>query len=137
MANMSITGHLGRDAETHSSQRNGNSFITFSIPNEIGWGEDKETQWVKCIMFGKRAESVVDYLTKGTLVEVHGIPKVETWDGQKGFGAAISIVVSELKLHGGTKGRDDIRRPQERQTRPRGRQLPPENDYDMDDEIPF
>lgn len=102
MATIVVTGRLGRDGELKSLQ-SGKKVLAFSIADDVGWGERKKTQWLKCALFGDRAEKLAQYLTKGTLVEVSGIPSVETWTKDGAAHGCISISVNELKLHGGGK----------------------------------
>lgn len=81
------------------------SLMCHSAALEIaaGWGEKKRTQWLSCALFGDRAEKIAPYLTKGTLVEVHGTPQAEGWEKNGTVNAAIKVSVSEVKLHGGGK----------------------------------
>lgn len=104
MATICITGRVGSDGELRKMQ-DGTSVLGFSIADEVGWGDRKQTNWVKCALFGKRAESVAQYVTKGSIVEVTGVPTVEAWLSKKDNApaAAIKVRVSELRLHGGSK----------------------------------
>ena len=69
MNNITIAGSLGRDAELkHLSS--GDSICNFSIADSQG--RDKPTIWWNCSLFGKRADSLAQYLTKGQAVTVSG-----------------------------------------------------------------
>ena len=98
MATMVLTGRLGRDAELKDF--NGKKCLKFSVPYDVGWGTSKQTVWVSCSMWGDRGDKLVQYLKKGTLVEVVGVPSVRAYekDGPK---ASLDLNVSDLKLHGG------------------------------------
>ena len=72
----------------------------------MGFGDKKKTQWIKCAIFGERAEKLAQYLTKGSMVEVAGIPSIETWSKDGQANGCIAVSVNELKLHGGGN-RDD------------------------------
>ncbi len=102
MSTIILTGRIGKDAELRHLQDN-MPVLSFSIADEIGYGDKRTVQWVQCAMFGKRAESVAPYVTKGSTVEVVGSPTVEAWvkKGTSEAQAAIKVRVSELKLHGG------------------------------------
>ena len=126
MSMFSITGRLGRDAELKTTQ-GGTKVLSFSIPDDIGWGDKKRTQWINCALFGERAEKVAQYLTKGTMVEVHGQASCRAWKDKGGEPrAAIEVSVGELKLHGGK--RDD---------KPVADNARATKGDDFDDNIPF
>jgi single-strand DNA-binding protein len=105
MATICVTGRLGRDGELKSLQ-SGKKVLSFSIADDVGFGDKKKTQWLKCALFGDRAEKLAQYLTKGTLVEVSGIPSVETWSKDGQANGCIAVSVNELKLHGGGNRED-------------------------------
>ena len=65
------TGNIGKDAEQRFTP-GGDSIVTFSLPVKSGYGDKAKTSWVRCSMFGKRGESVLPYLLKGSLVGVSG-----------------------------------------------------------------
>lgn len=127
MATICVTGRLGRDAELKSIQ-SGKKVLSFSIADEVGWGEKKRTQWIKCALFGDRAEKLAPYLTKGTLVEVAGIPTAEAWVKDNQAHGCIAVSVNELKLHGG--GSKDRPVADNARATAGGSQV-------MDDDIPF
>ena len=104
MATIVVCGRVGSDGELRRLQ-DGTAVLGFSVADDIGWGDKKTTQWIKCSLFGKRAESVAQYVTKGSIVEVVGTPQVEAWLNKKDNApaAAIKVRVAELKLHGGAK----------------------------------
>lgn len=111
MSTLIVTGRIGSDAEKRSLQ-SGKAVVSFSVADQQGWGDNKHTLWIKCAMFGERAEKLLPYLTKGSLVEVVGTPSVEAWikKGDNTAQAALKLTVSEVKLHGGSQDggkRDD------------------------------
>ena len=66
-----LTGNLGKDAEMRFTPT-GTPILNFSLPIDIGFGEKKETMWVRCAMFGERAQKLAEHLTKGKGVQVVG-----------------------------------------------------------------
>ena len=105
MSFMTVTGRLGRDAELKTMQ-SGKKVLSFSIADDIGWGDKKRTQWISCALFGDRAEKLAQYLTKGSMVECVGTPSARGWKKGDEVQASIELAVSEVKLHGGGN-RDD------------------------------
>lgn len=89
---------LGRDAELRSTS-NGDSVATLALAFTRRVKGEKLTQWVDGALWGKRAESLAPYLTKGTLVsvsleDVH----IETFQGKSGEGHKLAARVIDLEL---------------------------------------
>lgn len=107
MSTIIATGRLGKDGELRHLQDN-TAVLSFSIADDIGYGDKKTTQWLQCALFGKRAEAVAPYVTKGTVVEVIGTPTCEAWVKKSDSTpqAAIKVRVSELRFHGGKPAED-------------------------------
>ena len=71
---------LGHDAEMRYT-KSGDAVVNFSAVYDVGYGDKKSAQWVKFSMFGKRGESVCEYLLKGSQVFITASdPKIkEFW----------------------------------------------------------
>jgi len=96
----SFTGNLGKDAEVKFLP-NGSAVCEFSVAVKSGYGEREKTNWVRCAMFGKKAEGQLpQYLVKGTQVAVSGELELQEWEGQSGKGAALSVSVQNIDLIG-------------------------------------
>lgn len=71
-----ITGFLGRDAETHTTQ-NHSSFTTLSVATKRSWKNretgdyESQTTWHRCVVFGLQAAFAATLL-KGAHVQVEG-----------------------------------------------------------------
>ncbi len=79
-----LTGNLGKDAEMRFTPT-GTPILNFSLPIDIGFGEKKETMWVRCAMFGERAQKLAEHLTKGKGVQVVGEFRMPTiYEGKNG-----------------------------------------------------
>lgn len=54
--------------------------------------------WVDCTMFGKRAQAVAPYMTKGAKVAVHGSLHYSSWerDGQKR--SKLEVIADEIEF---------------------------------------
>lgn len=112
-----ITGNITRDVELRSTG-GGLSVANFSVAvNErvkntsSGEWEDR-ANFIDCTMFGKRAEALAQYLTKGTKVTVEGRLRWSQWEDKNGGGkrSKIEIVVDELELM--TRGEKRAEEPQ-------------------------
>ncbi len=101
MNNFIFTGNLGQNAEVKYTQ-SGGAVCNFSVAVKSGYGEREKTNWVRCSMFGKKAEGQLpQYLLKGTQVAVSGELSLEEWEGQNGKGAALALNVRDIDLIGG------------------------------------
>ena len=60
---------LGRDAEMKTTA-SGKQVCVFTGAYDIGYGQNKTTQWVRCNLWGDRGEKVMQYLLKGSQVVV-------------------------------------------------------------------
>ena len=92
-------GNIGKDAAIRYTQQ-GTPVASFSVPAKKGYGQNEKTTWVRCNLWGKRAESLAERLVKGTLVGVTGELFVSEWekDGQKNFSVEVDAKdVSFLK----------------------------------------
>ena len=78
-----IQGNLGRHVE-HSVAKSGTSISKFSVAVDCGYGENKTTSWVNIVCFGKVAENVALYLSKGSSVLVEGELKIGSYDHKDG-----------------------------------------------------
>lgn len=127
MNNITITGTLGRDIELRTLN-NGDRVGNFSVADSQG--REKPTIWWNCQLYGKRAESLSQYLTKGQQVTVAGSISEREWtdnNGQKR--KAMEIRVSDIALQGGRR---------DQASAPPAAPAPKAGGFDdMDDDIPW
>jgi len=129
-----ITGRIGRDAEVRTTQ-SGTTVASFSVAVDMGYGDRKTTEWMRCAIFGKRAESgLVNYLKKGQLVAVTGQAKANGYSKDGEVRANIEISVDNLDL----LGKKDQGQPQQQpQQQPQTQQSLVSGGGSLDDDIPF
>lgn len=106
-----FVGNLGKDAEKRSLP-GGDSVISFSVGANETWkdkdGEKRERcEWVNCSLFGKRADALAQYLTKGTRVLVEGKLRTDKYEKDGETRYATKLIVSDVVLLGGGGGRGD------------------------------
>jgi single-strand DNA-binding protein len=80
---ISITARLTKDA-VRKEFRTGTTFAAFDVANNTGFGEYAKVNYFKCILMGKRAESLTQYLRKGTKVAIVGTLEVNDWTNKDG-----------------------------------------------------
>lgn len=126
-----FVGNLGKDAETRYLQ-SGDPVVSFSVGVKSGYGDKATTTWARCSMFGKRGESVSQYLTKGQLVGISGEVRLREWNDEQGQKrSSLEVRVNDLTLLGKKDGQQAA---QPRQQAP----APQQSAGDWDDsDIPF
>ena len=78
-----ITGRLTKDPELRFAAGNGTALCRFTLAVNRRFNKD-ETDFINCIAFGKTAETISQYLTKGRQVCVHGEIRTGSYDAQDG-----------------------------------------------------
>lgn len=103
-----LVGNLGRDAEVRYTP-GGAPVASFSIATTENWtskdGEKHEqTEWHRIVLWGKQAETLQPYLTKGKQIFVEGRLQTRQWekDGQKHY--TTEIKADRIVLLGGGRG---------------------------------
>lgn len=127
MISMTVAGNVGRDAQLRRTQ-GGDPVLGFSVAVDMGGdknGNKRDAVWVNCSIWGKRAESLATYITKGTKLVLTGRPGVNVYEGK----GSLTLSVNDLTFMGGSQQRrsDDDRG---------GYDEPPPRD-DLDSDIPF
>lgn len=134
MNNITVAGQLGKDAEIRYLP-NGDPVASFSVADSQG--REKPTIWWGCSLFGKRAESLAQYLTKGQAVTVSGqITEREYTDKTGNQRKSMEIRVADVALQGGK--RDAAPAPSPRPMQPANRGAAQGGGFDdMSDDIPW
>lgn len=115
-----ITGNLTRDAELRTTP-SGTAILNVGVavndrrrnPQTGDW--EDYANFVDCTMFGKRAEALNQYLTKGTKVAIEGRLHYSSWEdrntGQKR--SKLDVTIDEIEFmssrNGGNGGGYDNR----------------------------
>lgn len=133
MQSITIAGRIGRDAETR--QAGEGTVTSFTVAVDQRNGRDKTTNWWRVSIWGKRGETLCEYLRKGDNVTVAGEFTLSEYEGKP----QLNIRANEVALQGGKGERSE----------PQGggdwgvvggrdepaKQEPAQDD--LDDEIPF
>lgn len=95
MKSITIAGRLTRDAVTRDA---GSDKVTgFSVAVDDRSSKEKSTLFFDCSLWGKRGESLAQYLTKGTSVTVSGDFGKREHEGKTYF----TVRVNDVTLQGG------------------------------------
>lgn len=129
-------GRVGRDAQTRYTQ-GGKAVTGWALAVDDGWGDNKQTVWLDCSLWGERGEKLAQHITKGSQLGVTGSIGTREHDGK----TYVTLRVSDVTLVG---GRQDSGNGTPRQNAPRATQrqaaatAPASDDFSDDlDSIPF
>ncbi|MNN33023.1 Single-stranded DNA-binding protein [compost metagenome] len=147
---VNLIGRIGGDPELRHLP-NGEAVANCTLATSERWkdkqtGEQKEqTEWHRLSFYGKLAEIVGQYVSKGSLIYVSGSLRTRKWQAQDGTDRyTTEIKCDQMRMLGGKgdnagQGRDANNNPQQQRpqnaSRPQPAQQPKQNDYDQD--IPF
>lgn len=144
MRHGTFAGRLGRDAELKQLP-SGKDVVNFALAVDKGRGENKETLWLDCSLFGERAAKLQQYLVKGKSVTVAGDVDFRCYLKKDGTaGGTMMLDVQRLTLQGGREAEQtEAPAPAKPAMTPstwsapkQSRPAPP-TEAQLDDDIPF
>ena len=98
MNNITITGNIGKEA-VRRSLHDGTAVLSFSVADNQG--KDKPAIWWNCSLFGKRADALQQYLTKGQQVTVIGTVSEREYTDKDGHQRkSMDVRVNDIALQG-------------------------------------
>lgn len=125
MKSITIAGNIGKAAELRQTQ-NGDAVASFNVA--VNDKRDKDqTYWFTCTLWGKRAQALSQYLTKGQKVTVQGDLTTREYEGK----TYLQVNVADVVLQGGKA--DNGGQSQSGY----GGQSSYNNNQDLDDDLPF
>lgn len=125
-----IAGNLGQDPELRVTQ-GGTAVMTMSIGCNQSYlnrnrVRQERVEWIRCVVWGKRAEALHKFLRKGAWVFVEGRLQNSSWEDREGIKRYKTEVVAEKVLLGGSNN-----------PRNKNKQRDPENRANRRDEDDF
>lgn len=133
MNSITVAGQLGKDAEIRYLP-NGDAVAGFSVADSQS--KDKPTIWWNCQLFGKRAESLSQYLIKGQAVTVSGTISQRTYTDKNGQErTSMDVRVNDVALQGGKRESATPAAPA--RTAPKRDAAPMNSDFEDSSDIPF
>lgn len=100
-----LIGNIGKDPEVITAQ-NGNKIAKFSIATDESYKDKQgnkvqQSEWHNCVSFGKQAEVIEKYFTKGMKVMVEGKLKTDKWeDKEKNTRYSTNIILQTFEFLG-------------------------------------
>ena len=109
-----VCGNVGSDGEIRVLAK-GDPVLNFSVAHSDKDREGKETTtWIRCAIFGKRAEALAPHITKGKAVTVVGAMSIRTFEAQGEKRQSVEMKVDQLAFGGSAKSADGGGQPVER-----------------------
>jgi single-strand DNA-binding protein len=140
-----LVGNLGRDAELRYTPT-GAAIATINMATTEVWNDkagqrQEKTEWHRVVLWGKPAESLSEYLTKGKQIYVEGRLQTRQWDDKDGNKRYTTEIRGDrIVLLGGGGGGGGGRSPGVSRTEELGSGHAPPADTPeplTDDDIPF
>ena len=143
-----LVGNLGRDAELRYTP-GGAAVATLNLATTEVWNDkasgqkQEKTEWHRIVLWGKTAESLAEYLTKGKQIYVEGRIQTREWTDKEGKPAKTTEIRADrivLLGGGGGGGGMGARSGGSRERYPEAEGAPADAghvDTPNDDDIPF
>lgn len=100
MNNTSLVGRLTKDVDLRYTQNGkavGNFTLAVNRPFTDQQG-NREADFINCVIWGKQAENLANYMNKGNQVGVTGRIQTRTFEGQDGKTVFVTEVVAEQAI---------------------------------------
>lgn len=98
MLKLMAIGSVVRDA-TFQTSKNGNPFCRFTLRTSKKVAGEWKSQFLSCIMFGNRAETLTPFLLDKTQIFIEGEPEAQSWKDKAGETKTnLSVIVHDLKI---------------------------------------
>ena len=95
--NVVVTGRLTRAVDLRYTS-NGTAFASFTLAVDRPFrnqNNEKETDFINCVMWRKSAENLANYTNKGSLIGVEGRIQTRNYEGGQGQRVYVTEVLAE------------------------------------------
>lgn len=95
--NVVVTGRLTRAVDLRYTS-NGTAFASFTLAVDRPFrnqNNEKETDFINCVMWRKSAENLANYTNKGSLIGVEGRIQTRNYDNGQGQRVYVTEVLAE------------------------------------------
>lgn len=101
-----LMGRITKDLELRQTQ-SGKSLLKFTVAVDRGSGDNKQTDFISCVAWEKRAEFINSYFGKGRMIAVVGNIKTGSYDDRDGRKVYTTDVWVDEASFTGEKKADD------------------------------
>jgi single-strand DNA-binding protein len=95
MNNVVMTGRLIRDPELRFIAGSGKAVCTFSIAVDRAFSKEKTADFFNIVVWGRTAEHVANYMTKGRLVGIKGTIQNRSYEGKDGGKKYVTEIIAD------------------------------------------
>lgn len=121
-----IVGTLGKDPEVKYTGE-GMAIANFTVATNDFVKKEKVTDWHNCVAFGKSAETIEKYFSKGDSITIEGKVKTRKWEDKEGNTRYnTETIVERLEFVGKNAEKSGTTKPAQ-----------PQSDDAFSDDIPF
>ena len=140
-----LVGNVGQDPEVKSTQ-SGSMIANLSIATSETWkdkntgNQEERTEWHRVVFFGKLAEIISQYVSRGSKLYIEGQLRTRKWQDNSGQDRyTTEIVGSEMQMLDGKSSSGGQYEQGHSRPQPPPVAPPPSNTgvNDFDDDIPF
>lgn len=102
-----LIGRLTRDPDLRFLAGSGNAVTRFSIAVARQFKRD-EADFINCVVFGKAAETIAQYMTKGSQIAITGNIRTGSYNAQDGSKRyTTDVIVESFEFVGSGKGQSN------------------------------
>ena len=92
-----FVGNVGKDPRFNTVGQQ--AVLNFSVGTSDGFGEKKVTIWIDCALWGKQAERLSAFISKGSKLAVHGTLSEKEFKRNDGtMGKTLACRVNDIDL---------------------------------------
>ena len=133
-----LIGRLTRDVElkytnTGFAIANLSLAVNRRVKRDDTWQD--EGSFFNCVLIGKRAEALAQYLVKGKQVGIQGELRQNRWEQDGQPRSRVEIFINDIQLLGGRGSEQGVRTTSEQADQYSSPEIPTADDFD--DDIPF
>jgi len=133
-----LIGRLTRDVElkyTNSGFAIANLSLAVNrrVKRDDTWQD--EGNFFNCVLIGKRAEALAQYLVKGKQIGIQGELRQDRWEQDGQPRSRVEIFINDIQLLGGRGSEQSVRSTGEKAGQYSSPEIPTADDFD--DDIPF
>ena len=109
-----VMGRCGKDPEIRMTQKGtAVASVTLAVDRDYSADQNKETDWIDVVAFGKTAEFVEKYFSKGQMAVVSGRLQIRNWEDKDGNKRRSAEILADHVYFGeGKKDRAETYEPQ-------------------------
>lgn len=133
-----IKGRITKELEVRYTQTSNTAVVSFTVAvnrDFVKQGEQRQTDFINCVAYGKTAEFVSKYFGKGQEILLTGRLQNRSWEDEQGQKHYVTeIIVENVEFCGSKKEQAEAKEEQEEREA-----IQNEDNYSIssDDELPF